>query len=153
MINLGASVCKAQTNNSQKVTNWGESVQGVRMSITMTNKVVKTDSTISLEAVIKDYSTNAIAIEEIFMPGDFFNVALISDTGEKYDLIKPPIQVRAVTFKTINPGEQCVWSLPVTFGRNIKPGDYTLQATRWFWVKSTTNEFKLESNSLKVQIK
>ena len=152
VINFGASACIAQTNGPQTIANWGEGVQDVQMAITMTNNVVEPGSEIPLLTVIKNSSTNVITVQEIDMPGDFY-VALTGSAGERYDLIQLPIIVRSVSFRPINPGEQEVRTLPVTFGKNIKPGDYTLQATRWFWVESRAYQFKLVSNSLKVRIK
>jgi hypothetical protein len=52
---------------------------------------------------------------------------------------------------TLKPGEERIDNIPVTFGENIDPGNYTLKATRSFTVKG--EEVKLVSNLLKVQIK
>jgi len=55
------------------------------------------------------------------------------------------------TMLTMSPGEQNVRIIPATIGKNIEPGDYTVQATRSFSMNGTS--FRLESNLLKVQVK
>jgi hypothetical protein len=143
----------AQTNGPQTATNWGESVQGVQMAITMTNSVVEAGPEIPLVAVIKNSSTNKVKFYETGMPGDFY-VALTGSAGERYDIIQLPITTHMQNLRAIYPGEQNVRTLPVSFGKNIRPGDYTLQAARGFYVGDGDDGWiQLESNLLKVQVK
>ena len=151
---FGAGICTAQSSGSQTITNWGESIQGVQLSIMITNSVLDTNSTITLVAVIKNSSKNAIDLPYTGQPADY-DVILRNSSSRMYHLIRMPVTSLNTTV-TVKPGEQDVRSILVALGPIsargiIAPGDYTLQATRWFTVE--TNEFKLVSNSLKVRLK
>jgi hypothetical protein len=134
---------------SAKAADWGGSVQGIRLSITTTNNVLKIATSTSIESVIKNSSTNAITVD-VLAPTIYFDVLLTSDTGKLYH-ITTPLEIRGPgRLVAINPGEELNESIPVTFGNNIEPGDYTLKATRTFTLND--KEFTLESNSIKVKI-
>jgi len=50
---FGVALCVAQSNSPPKANNWGPRIQGVQMSLSMTNYVVETESPITVVAVIK----------------------------------------------------------------------------------------------------
>jgi hypothetical protein len=50
----------------------------------------------------------------------------------------------------IEPGRENIAPMSVTFREEIKPGDYTLKATRNF--SSSGGDFTVESNSIKVKV-
>ena len=151
---LVVNQCMAQSNNSQIATNWGQSVQGVQLMITMTNRVFKIGSSSVVTSVTRNSSTNAITID-ISAPTADFDVLLISETGKLYH-ITTPLNIRVLSTPVmINPSEEKSESIPVTFGVTrfgdaVEPGDYTLKATRAF--SSSGGDFTVESNSIKVTI-
>ena len=149
LIALGIVACRAQSNSSQTSSSRWMDVQGVRMSITLTNDVIEAGSTITLVAVIKNSSTNAIHLGQLWEPADY-DVLLTSGAKKVLHLIQEPDISTLNTRLTINPGEQNVRVIPVTFGKSIEPGDYTLSATRRFAFSEV--ELTLESNSIKVKI-
>jgi len=132
------------------VTTWGNSVQGIRLSLTMTNTVADTGSSIGIVAAIRNSSTNAISLGFTGTPTDF-DLVLAGGGGKLYHLIPPNDIDLATTVMIISPEQQRAWTISVTLEKNIKPGGYTLNAIRNFVVKH--EHFKLVSNSLKVQIK
>lgn len=153
LVVLGTNLCMAQSIDQPNATNWGKSVQGVQLSITMTmtnSSAIEAGASFTLMAVIKNSSTNAVRVEYTALPSDY-DILLISGAGKTYHLIIPPLQLRLNTSLAINPGEQDVRIIPVTIRKNTEPGDYTLQAVRDFYIGETT--LRLESNSLKVQIR
>jgi hypothetical protein len=134
-------------------TNWGKSVAGVRLSITMANGFVEAGSTNIIVAVITNSSTNFIEMG-VTSPAADFDPILTSSAGKLYHLVAPlpmPLLTRVNMFVAMHPGEQCVWILSVPFVKSIEPGNYTLQASRGF--KTSDGGFKLESNPLKIQVK
>jgi hypothetical protein len=145
-----AAVFTVQAGNSQTITNWGESVQGVQLSITVTNSVFRVGSSAAVASVTKNSSTNVIVVD-IFAPTVVFDLLLTSDTGKLYH-VTTPMKIRGPRqLVEIKPGEESAESIPMTFGENIEPGDYTLKATRHFSMHG--KDFELVSNFLKVQLK
>jgi hypothetical protein len=151
---LTANQCVAQSNNSQMAANWGQSVQGVQLEITMTNSVYQVGSSSVVASVTRNSSENAITID-ISAPTVNYDVLLTSETGKLYH-ITTPLKIRELTkLVMINHGEEKSESIPVTFGVTrfgdaVEPGEYMLKATRKFVLND--KEYTLESNSLKVQI-
>jgi len=143
-----AAVCTVQASDSQTITNWGESVQGVQLSITIATNVFPVGSSATVESIIKNSSTNDISL---LMSAVNFNVLLTNNTGKSNNLIKPVVILYPRRFVTIKPGEESDESIPVTFGDAVEPGDYTLEATRHFTMNG--KDFELVSNLLKVQVK
>jgi hypothetical protein len=154
LLGLAVVSARAGSDSDQQATNWGNSVQGVQLSITMTNNVFQVGSSSAADSVITNSSTNAITVD-ISAPTIDFDVLLISDTGKLYD-ITTPLKIRELSIPVmINPGEEKSESIPVTFGATrfgnaVEPGDYTLKAKRTF--SSSDGKFTLESNSIKVTI-
>src|ERR1035437_394502 len=143
MAAVGANLCVAQANDSQAITNWGQIVQGVQLAITMTNSVFQVGSSSAVESVTTNSSTNTIIVD-ISAPTMNFGVLLTNDTG-KSCRVTPRLAIREPGRPvTISPGGELSESIPVIFGKNIEPGDYTLKATRTFTLND--KEFTLESN-------
>jgi hypothetical protein len=150
MAAIGANRCMAQSNDSQTITNWGQSIQGVQLAIVMTTNVFSVGSSAVATFVITNSSANTITVT---VPVSIVNsdVVLINDTGKIYDLTPHIGAIRMLSaHRQLNPSEEDVESLSVTFGENIEPGDYTLKATRTFTLNE--KEYTLESNSIKVTI-
>jgi len=153
----------AQSTGDPAPAAWGPGVQGVQLSISLTNNVFQVGSSATVESVTRNSSTNDVSVD-IFAPTDVFDVLLTNRAGKSYH-ITTPMAIRGFRqFVTIKPGAESSESIPVTFGRarfgdTVEPGDYTLFATRHF---SSANEdaaqvkeggFKLESNALTVRVK
>ena len=150
-----AAVFTVQASNSQTITNWGESVQGVQLAITVTNSVFQIGSQATVLSVTKNFSTEVVKVD-ISAPTINFDVILTSSTGKLYHITTPTNIGYPTIFRTINPGEERAESIPVTFGKTrfgdtVEPGDYTLKATRHFSMNG--KDFELVSNLLKVQVK
>ena len=154
---------QAQSTNHPEATDWGKSVQGVQLSITMTNNVFQAGSSTTVESVTKNSSTNDIVVDT-FAPTAVFDVLLKNSAGKTYHVTTPTPIIGPSHFVTIKPGEESAESIPVTFGKTrfgdiVDPGDYTLRATRHFssskedYIHGGDGAFMLESNLIKVQIK
>jgi hypothetical protein len=146
---LAVEVKSCIAQDSQTITNWCEAVQGVQLSITMTNNVFDVGSHSVVASVTKNSSTNTIIVD-MSAPTVNFDVLLTNDTGKLYHVTTPMMIRGPRKLVAIQPGEESVESIPVTFGENIEPGDYTLKATRTFTLND--KEFTLESNSIKVKV-
>jgi uncharacterized lipoprotein YajG len=157
MMNLWAGTCIAQPNNlqyqSKEVTKWGNAVEGVQLSVSLTNNIIVVGSTITLSAQIKNLSTNSITVY-VKDPRSDFVVYVTNKSGKVFKLSPEPDNsaTYAIVFPiSINSGESRVWSIPVTVGKDIELGNYALKVTKRF--ERNGNYFELVSNSLDVQIK
>jgi hypothetical protein len=147
---LCLNICIAQSNNSQTATNWGMKVQGVQLSIAISNNIIDIGATIVMSAQIRNLSTNIIHMVETGPVTDF-DVLLTNNSGKFYKLT-PKQLINTYRFPVdLNPGESRDWVMPVTIGKDIELGNYTLKATRPFYIGKSG--FELESNLLNVQIK
>jgi hypothetical protein len=146
----GCYLCLAQSNDPQTITHLGDSVQGVQLSITMTNNIFPVGSSVAVMSATKNLATNDIILN-IAVPTLNFDLILSNDAGKLYHVTsRLSIRGSMHQFETIKPGGESFESIPVTFVENIEPGDYTLKATRHFSMGG--RDFELESNSIKVQI-
>lgn len=149
----------AQSIDSQAITNWGRSVQGVQMAIVTTNDMFQAGSSAVIESLIKNSSTNIITVLDTIR-GEYSDAVLVSDTGKCYH-----VTTRTLTFgyrfgrRAVQIGGQKVEPIALTFGKDIEAGDYKLKAMRKFNMggKKFTfvtdgKEFTLESNSIKVKV-
>jgi hypothetical protein len=146
---LQLGVCPAQQIATEKAVEWGKDVQGVRLSLTMTNKVIDIGSTVEITAIIKNASTNSIGFELIGTPADY-DLILTNATKKLYHLTSPD-DFDSSRWQSIDPGRENIRQITVTFKNNIAPGEYTLEASRVFGMKD--HEYKLVSNPIKVRIK
>jgi hypothetical protein len=173
MVAFGVIPCLAQQSGTPEATDWGKSVQGVQLSITMTNDVVDAGALLNVVAVIKNASTNAIQLHSTGPITDY-DLLLTNSVGKSYHLTPAAYITHRNTIETIYPGMHKISIMPVKFGENIKLGDYTLKATRFFSVVIGGNvspktgfgepgnfsnvgvsggNYRVESNLLKVRIK
>ena len=160
MVAFVSSVCTAQSNATNEASSWGTSIEGVKLSITMTNAVVDTGGTISIVAAITNSSSGSISLVET-SPQTDFDLLLTNSTEGTYHLTPRLLRGNEGTV-TINAGVQSAVTIPVTFAQdisatpvrqlqNVEPGAYTLKATRSFFVND--HKFTLESNLLRVHVK
>lgn len=139
--------CSAQPNGSQTITNWGESVSGVHLSIALSNDVIHAGP-ITVLATIQNQSTNIIRLIE-FVGATDFDIFLIGSSGNAVKLtpLKPLSGSRVPIM--LWPGQSLDWTIPVTIGKDLKPGEYMFKASRRFIANDKW--FEMQSNSLKVQ--
>ena len=146
---FGVNACVAQTNDSVTFTNWGESIEGVQMSIAITNNIIADSSQILIKAEIRNSSTNIIQLVEL-PPEEAFVVTSTSDYGTIYLTPFPDSDRYLMAKRTdLKPGESRDWNIPVTSGNNGDGYYDTLKATRNFSIDNSV--YVLVSNSLKVK--
>jgi len=145
---FGGNLCSAQSNAPPPSIEWGRNERGVRLSITMTNRVVISRSSTVLTALITNSSTNNIVLFWSSPETDFY-LSLTNNAGKSY-LLTPHFIEGSTGRETIYPAGRKAEAVPVTFGSEIQPGDYTLKASRDFGLGGGI--FRLESNPVKVQI-
>lgn len=158
---LGATVCIAQTNDLQAYAKWGTPVNGVQLSISLTNDVLTIDSTNTVFVHIKNVSTNMVYIAGIDpMHTTLF---LTNSSGKSYKLtpdfihsgryISIPSNFYQYT-QRLNAAEIYDGTVPAVVGKNIELGNYELKAIQHFVIgDNKDNLHELESNVLKVRIK
>jgi hypothetical protein len=147
---LEVQVVRQSTDAPPDAASWGKPVQGVRLSITLSNDIVAVGEETTLSAAITNSSTNSITLAV------GFTVLLTSDTGKIYQLVTPVLlQSGRVVEKNLEPGGSRSWNIPLKVRGDIKPGNYTLEATKSFSVSNGRSfvGFRLVSNDLKVQVK
>jgi len=169
MVLSGADPCRAQSNdplqsagNGQKfehferpkappcATNWGKSIAGVRLSMTITESAFESGSSVTVLCVISNASTNVIYLGVTGLPQDY-DLVLENRTGMAYHLITPTGAEKNIVI-SLPPGEVDIRNLDVKLWNEIEPGDYTLTATRLF--SAGQNKWlKVDSNPLKIEIR
>jgi hypothetical protein len=150
---FSATIGRAQTNDSQTVTNWGKSVRGVELSITLSNVVVTVGKPFALHCQIKNSSTNVVTMNYTGQPIYDFKVSLVSNSGKVYDLTPESKIPRALflnTFIGINPNETYECNIPLQLGSNVPPGKYKFKVTREISIQKKW--YTLVSNLLKEQV-
>jgi hypothetical protein len=159
---LVMNISTAQPSGPTEATNWGKSVQGVQLSISVTNNVFRVGSSTTVASVTKNSSTNDITVD-ISAPTVEFDVLLTNGLGKLYHVTTPMAIREPRQLVTIKPGGESFESIPVTFGETrlgdtVEPGDYTLLAMRYFSLSRGrfalvgSNSIPLESNPIKVRI-
>jgi uncharacterized membrane protein len=154
IIVVGIKVCSAQASGPQLVKSWGKSIEGVQLSITLSNNLIATGSRATIVAEINNSSTNDIYIGESSYNNRDFKVFLESSDGKLFKLtpnLTPGEQISSrMIRRRLKPGESHNWNILVTIGKNIEPGDYMLKATRNVIIDHRSLD--LTSNPLKVRI-
>jgi hypothetical protein len=158
-----AGVCFGQNSDVNDLdTNWGKKIQGVQMSITVSNNIIPFGSGFTVFIEIKNSSTNIICMGESSPESDFI-VSLTDDSGRMYQITRSPFAFTKMMQEKLNPGQTRNWTLfaevdkyyetpgIIDTKKNVPIGDYTLMATRKFGISN--NFFKIESNHLTIQIK
>lgn len=146
---LAGNVCDAQSTPAN--TNWGQSIQGIRISIGTITNIFSPASIIVVNAQIQNTSTNMVFVHETASWKDF-SVWLEDASGKKSiltDNSRAIIEDRNF-IKKIRPGEICSWKIRLFLSKETAFGDYTMKATR----KITMNgrQFVIESNPLLIQV-
>jgi hypothetical protein len=157
---LAVTSAIAQADIPGTNTIWGQSVYGVQLSISLTNKVISVGSDMTITGRIRNASTNVIIMVETDRHTDF-DVFLASDAGILYKLTNnheqqwhftSPLNLRAGEIRDwLISVTSRDWSKYVTGSVVIQAGEYTLMATRRF--STGEGDFQLESNWLTVQVK
>jgi len=156
----GISLCPAQPNDSQTITNWGAAVDNVQLAINVTNKVIEAGAGTLVTAWTKNSSTNSIAIYTSWQSIYDFDVFLIDQQGTEHH-VKPgdPGRYGSGGFRSVRAGSTNRAAIALyNWDRTLKPGPYTLKVKATFW--DTTNgdvdrnsKHDLVSNLLAIQIK
>jgi len=140
-----------RTKASELSTNWGENICGARLSITLTNEIVKRGTAITFIARIENTSTNDIEFLEE-SPRSDFSVFLIAQSGVSYKVSPERKRVTEHHFiKRIEGKKTSVWLVPLTIGENIELGDYGFQVTRRF-IGSEGTQCELVSNITRLNL-
>jgi len=154
---LFANICVAQPSNPQSVTNWGESVGGVQLSVGLTNNVVATGSVLTVDCRVKNSSTNTITWPVVIFATEGFDVFLTNSAGKVYRLTPDEKQMHlrsiiSVRVSRVEVGETYQLSIPAAVGKEVDSGIYELVAKRTFSITDKTLH-EVVSNTLQVQIK
>jgi hypothetical protein len=139
----------AQSNQAGTNSVWGHAVEGVHLSISATNLVIDRSSSLVIQAVLENESTNIVGIGESTAAADF-DLLLTNGAGKSYNLRQTRDRT-SFRSPTISPEGKRAFTIPLQVGTYIAPGDYTLIAAREFG--SSKGRFRVESNPLKVQVK
>jgi hypothetical protein len=147
----------AGSAHSQPIAiDWGRSVHGVQLAITLSNGVITAGATFSLRIQVKNSSTN----DESFIltnPSDTFRVSLIDSSGKNYKLtrgVKGHSTFRKLMSKSyrLRPNEIYACVVPLHVDNSIEPGEYKLEARMYILGAEQHDGFELASNLLKVHI-
>ena len=113
---------------SQSVTNWGDSVEGIQLSITVSNSVVAVGSSIMLQCLVKN-STNRFVIFA-GNPDLDMQIALSNESGQTYDLSMFPSNFRPGSDPGfgLQPGELERYAIPINLPKGLQSGVYSLKA-------------------------
>ncbi|MGO9200412.1 MAG: hypothetical protein ACLQM8_07715 [Limisphaerales bacterium] len=129
---LVSMVAGAQQTNGPRAQNRLPLLENVHLVVSISNHVVKAGSSLSLSVQIKNSSTNAIDVPQLYsrelgLPA--LDAKLVSATGKTHRLAP---EYGPITFPrlpmTIQPGETRLWRVPVTVERDAEPGDYLITA-------------------------
>lgn len=141
----------AAQNSATAFTSWGDPVQDVQLSISMSNTFITVSSKTSLLAEIKNSSTNIV---EVIISDPLVNdfTVFLTDSKHSYIIAEPSGAVSGIMPPVfISPGESRRWVVVLNIGNNIEPGAYTIKANRHF--KISGRDLKLVSNALEVKLK
>jgi len=146
---FGTDQALAQSGGLIASVKWGKSLHNVQLSITLTNDNFKVHSPTIVTALTRNSGTNAVEMEVAF-PAANFDLLLESATGRVYHVVTPTLARGMLQFVTVNSREERTETIPVTFGEEIEPGNYTLKTIRFLGFKD--EQFKVVSNVIKVKI-
>ncbi len=149
LVMITANKDLAQTNGPAQLTTWGMSVQGVQLSISITNSVITAGEETCIETIITNSSMNAI---DLFMTGrrTDFDLFLTNGAGRGYSLTSD-FYLGSTFDEIVDKTNKFAEKIPLSVGTNVQPGDYMLLAYRRF--SSDDGHFRLESNPIKLQVR
>ena len=110
----------------------GPSGEGVQLSIALKSSDFPIKSKSEMTAVITNGSPHDIYLDTYSNPSDqteMFIVALTNTAGEIRYVTHLPLNSASAEFQTIKSGQEFTFTIPITFGAETAPGDYTLIAT------------------------
>ncbi|MGO9199261.1 MAG: hypothetical protein ACLQM8_01820 [Limisphaerales bacterium] len=123
----------AQQTSGPRAQNRLPLLENVHLVVSISNHVVKAGSSFSLSVQIKNSSTNAIDVPQLYwreagLPD--LDAELVSATGKTYRLTPEPLPCRTATFPpmTLRAGETRLWRMPATINKDAEPGDYLITA-------------------------
>ena len=154
---LSTAICRAElTNVSQpQQQDWGPSVFGVQMCISITNKEILIGSGSELDCCITNSSTNRVSIQTTGQPEYDFSVSLIDNSGKSRTLAPNDNGIpRAIYMNLlvgINSGEPHRCRIPINLDSAIPTGSYKIKVSTPIYMLKQWHT--LSSNLLKVQIK
>lgn len=136
-----------------KMIDWGNSVEGVQLSVNVTNNMLQIGSRTAFVFYLTNSSTSIITIAQAQnSTSPEVAVELISESGKSYLLTPMPEEMpAALPPVSINVRELREWQLPLSIVEGVKAGDYIIKAS----VKYRTEVgryLQLTSNSLKVSL-
>ena len=102
------------------------------MSIALKSSDFPIKSKSEMTAVITNGSPHDIYLDTYSNPSDqteMFIVALTNTAGEIRYVTHLPLNSASAEFQTIKSGQEFTFTIPITFGAETAPGDYTLIAT------------------------
>lgn len=162
-LGISATSLVAQPSRQQADDVWGRPVEGVKMSIAISNSVMAIGTNFSITVKIVNLSTNVVLIGES-LPENDFKVSLMTQSGQKtYQLTRNAFAYSRFIVTNLIPGGIRDWTIRLSLNKyyeppgfiatekNIPAGNYTLKAIRKCGTKN--GSLNLESNSLKIQIK
>jgi hypothetical protein len=145
----------ANLTYSQSVTNWGIPVYDIQLATTLSNNVITPDSIIVLECHVKNTSTN-----NAYFLGDprlQFQISLVSDTKENYELTTDPLsRPGGGGIYELKPSETNDYAIPLQINKDLKHGNYKLETTismRTIIEANTIKIFRVVSSPLDIEIK
>ena len=173
------ATCNAQLTGNSAINHneWGKSVNGIRMSIAVSNSVISVDAELAVSVKMENLSTNIVYIQE-FSPESDFEFVLKDNSGKAFQLTQSVWVGMGDNYSPLEPNEIHDWILHLPVDRyyeptsmtvdghfdfhtqpikkHFPPGDYTLEATHPMRLSKSETQLEVDSvasNLLKVQIK
>jgi hypothetical protein len=143
---------------SQTTNQWGNPDLGAKLSISLSNEVVTSGSTIFLHCLSKNFSTNYVCFIQTD-PKGMYEVFVENTSGKSFKINglengdDTSDRGRGIAF-----GESYECVVPIPLDRKIKPGNYKIVAKQKIYIFKKPDRKEIQrgevvSNSLDVQIK
>ena len=155
---------------SSPTNNPGRTSNGIQVSVSSTNTVWPAGATATFLIQIRNSSKDTAQAEPSpatsepgGLPGP--HVFLVNGTGQSHALTPeppewtggrpPPLTVigSPPPLLPIGPGESRAWTFPVSVGRDVEPGDYTLRVRQYFYVPEGNQHVWVQVEADRVQVK
>jgi hypothetical protein len=136
-------------------SNWGNAVYDVQLATALSNNVVSSDSTTTLECHVKNASTN-----QVYFLGDprlQFQISLVSETGKKYEITSDPLnRPSGGGIYKLRAGETNNCAMQFKIDKELGQGNYKLKTSismRTLLESNTFKIFEITSIPLDVRVK
>lgn len=139
-------------NQSNETINWGQSVEGVGLSVGLTSLNIKAGTKAVFSIRLKNSSKDVVTIARDEGSGkSAVAIELISESGKSYLLtpVTPPVTAVLPLVK-ITGGEVCSWELSLPVSKEVESGNYFIKASTKFRTKG--RYWQLTSNTVKVRV-